>query len=35
MKEPTGSDILSTLIQLLAEQEQIKIKFELEKGNNK
>lgn len=27
---PNGFDILSTLIQLLAEQEQVKIKFELE-----
>ena len=30
MKPPTGADILSTLIQLLAEQEGVKIKFELE-----
>lgn len=30
MNEPKGSDILSTLIMLLAEQEQVKIKFELE-----
>ena len=29
MNEPKGADILSTLIQLLAEQEQVKIKFEL------
>jgi hypothetical protein len=30
MNEPKGTDILSTLIMLLAEQEQVKIKFELE-----
>lgn len=30
MNEPKGADILSTLIMLLAEQEQVKIKFELE-----
>lgn len=29
MNEPKGADILSTLIQLLEEQEQVKIKFEL------
>ena len=34
MNEPKGADILSTLIQLLAEQEQVKIKFELEGKNN-
>lgn len=35
MKEPTGADLLSTLIQLLAEQESVKIKFELERGSNR
>ena len=30
MNKPKGADILSTLIQLLEEQEQVKIKFELE-----
>lgn len=29
-KEPKGTDLLATLINLLADQEQVKIKFELE-----
>ncbi len=29
MKEPNGFDLLATLINLLAEQEGVKIKFEL------
>lgn len=29
MKEPNGKDLLATLISLLAEQEGIKIKYEL------
>jgi hypothetical protein len=34
MNAPTGSDILSTLIRLLEEQEGVKIKFELERKTN-
>lgn len=32
MKEPTGHDLLATLINLLAEQEGVKITYELEKA---
>lgn len=31
MKEPRGEDLLATLIKLLAEQEGVKIKYELER----
>ena len=30
MKEPNGKDLLATLIKLLADQECVKIKYELE-----
>ena len=30
MKEPNGIDLLKTLIELLADQEGVKIKYELE-----
>lgn len=30
MKEPKGIDLLKTLIELLADQEGVKIKYELE-----
>lgn len=30
MKEPSGVDLLATLIRLLADQEGVKIEFELE-----
>lgn len=30
MKEPNGKDLLATLIKLFAEQEGVKIKYELE-----
>ena len=30
MKEPKGEDLLATLIKLLAEQEGVKIEYELE-----
>ena len=30
MKEPKGTDLLKTLIDLLADQENIKIKYEIE-----
>lgn len=30
MKEPRGIDLLATLIELLADQEGVKIKYELE-----
>lgn len=30
MNEPTGSDLLATLIKLLAEQEGLTIKYEIE-----
>ena len=29
MKEPKGTDLLKTLIELLADQENIKIKYEI------
>ena len=31
MREPNGFDLLATLIRLLADQEGVKIEFELEK----
>ncbi len=31
MREPNGLDLLATLIKLLADQEGVKIEFELEK----
>ena len=34
MKEPRGCDLLATLIELLADQEGVKIQYELE-GNTK
>ena len=34
MKEPKGVDLLSTLIKLLAEQEQVNITYELEGTKN-
>ena len=30
MNEPNGKDLLSTLIELLADQENVKIKYEIE-----
>lgn len=30
MKEPTGKDLLATLIELLADQEGVKITYEIE-----
>jgi hypothetical protein len=33
MKEPNGFDLLATLINLLADQEGVKIKFELTTGS--
>lgn len=32
MKKPSGKDLLATLIELLADQEGVKIKYELEGG---
>lgn len=32
MNQPNGKDLLATLIELLADQEGVKIKFELEGG---
>lgn len=34
MKEPNGLDLLATLINLLADQEGVKIEFQLETKNN-
>lgn len=34
MKEPKGKDLLATLIELLADQEGCRIKYELEGGEN-
>ena len=34
MNAPSGRDILATLIELLADQENVKIKYELEEKNN-
>lgn len=31
MKKPSGKDLLAILVELLAEQEGVKIKYELEK----
>ena len=33
MKEPNGKDLLATLIDLLADQEGVKIVYELEDAN--
>ena len=33
MQEPKGIDLLATLIDLLADQEGVKITYELEQGN--
>ena len=35
MKEPNGIDLLKTLIKLFAEQEGVKITYEIEKGEQK
>lgn len=35
MKKPDGLDLLATLINLLADQEGVKIEFELERVHNK
>jgi hypothetical protein len=35
MKEPNGTDLLRTLIELLADQEQVKIKYILEGSKTK
>ncbi len=35
MKEPKGTDLLATLIDLLADQEGVKIKYELEGAEEK
>lgn len=32
MNQPNGKDLLATLVELLAEQEGVKIKYELEEG---
>jgi hypothetical protein len=32
MKKPKGTDLLATLVKLYAEQEQVEIKFELERN---
>ena len=32
MKEPNGKDLLATLIDLLADQERVKITYTLEEG---
>ena len=34
-KEPSGKDLLSTLVNLLAEQEGVKINFEIEQRSKK
>lgn len=34
MKEPRGCDLLATLIELLADQEGVKIQYELEGKND-
>lgn len=34
MKEPNGASLLATLISLLADQEGVKIKYELEVKSN-
>lgn len=34
MKQPNGLDLLATLIDLLADQEGVKITYELESVNN-
>lgn len=34
MKEPNGLDLLATLIDLLADQEGVKITYELERVNH-
>lgn len=34
MNEPKGADLLRTLIKLYAEQEGVKITYELQKTNN-
>ena len=31
MKEPNGKDLLATLVNLLADQEGVKIKYEMER----
>lgn len=33
-KEPSGRDLISTLVNLLAEQEGVKINFEIEQRSN-
>ena len=35
MKEPNGTDLLATLIALLADQEGVKIEFKIEGGSCK
>lgn len=35
MKEPNGQDLLATLIDLLADQEGVKIKYKIEKKEKK
>lgn len=34
MKEPRGADLLATLIELLADQEGVKIEYEITSGRN-
>lgn len=34
MQEPRGTDLLATLVKLLAEQEGVKIKYEVETNEN-
>ena len=35
MKEPNGADLLATLVELLAEQNGVKITYVIEKERNK